>query len=339
MKTQYDNFLDDVNQLESITSITEYKNRINHYVAKYKGIVLPTDTSYEINSSGSLEACLINKDGIVKVENDVIYFGANQAVTFLNKRPNEVLDILKSKKHFSSDNSLLINSDPTLHKYSIPANVGKTTARNISSTAMGPGLRWSLRNQLWNQGNETSGIPHPSDGRGYARLRLFNVSTISNGVRGFITVEANFQSRNLLGTWIKRGVEAVVLFGQLDIVFMPMGTHNLVNGPLYPKGAIGSNVYDYQGVVLGSDYLVSNPSELNNIPGIPYNNQSYLGQAQVLNDNVLNNYTGWWGYALTNNAYSSLITQPLSIDITSTNGPAPHNGGEATFSLTNGDAM
>lgn len=352
MRTRYERFKTAVNHLDnSVTKKEQYDNNdFLKIVERYKSSLTPTDQPgvYNLNCSGLLESGLVNDHGIVKVENDIIYFGKSQIVSFLNKTPGEVLNLVGrgTKFYNGKDNSIHVNSDPDLDAPfsqtaidSVPRlnttlmSVGNEVM-NISSVAIPNGQRFAVRNQAWNS-SDIGG-----DGIGSCRIRLFAIQIPNNTIRGFVTAQMYCTAKNWLGTRRKIKIVGFTLDGQVDLIIQPQFAHNLVNIDFQSSDdqTFTQGTEDHEVVFLASKVLKENSAILGQAPGIPYANQTAFANCpHTINDDYLDTGGQWWGNVFTNSSFTTLVTTPLNIFfIAMGKGPLPDTY-EGTVLLTNGN--
>ncbi|RBQ09133.1 DUF4848 domain-containing protein [Pedobacter miscanthi] len=172
LQTTYEKFNGELDKLEKESKDKEnYFRGFSELKAKYSGSLIFTEDSYRLNSSGSTEAMLINKDGFVKVGNDYLYFKETGMKTFKVDSYEKAQELSKSKAA-STETQPLYAQAPSPNSF-YPAIGG------------------------WN-------IIYKDRGRLLFRVKLYNLHSNALGYQSFASLEGMAEHRNVFGTY--RGV-------------------------------------------------------------------------------------------------------------------------------------
>lgn len=170
LNTIYKNFDAELTHLENSKSpdpMAEYaKLKI-----KYQNQFLWTDSTYSLNCSGVRESYLANKDGVVKIGDDLVYFRRDGIETYSAKSRS----ISNPLNKLSS-----INRDPNAISI-IPGSQPSTNSFNVKMGSF---------NVISN-----------GDGKFYSRIKLYNIHSSAAGYRGFVSMECYAQHKNIIGIW------------------------------------------------------------------------------------------------------------------------------------------
>lgn len=254
----FDNELTEIEQTETSRSIA--MDRYNKLKEKYAGQFIFSDSTYVLDCSGVRESYLADKDGVVKIGDDIVYFKGDGVKTYNTKTRTYAnpLNTLSSLKAGHNTISSIPTSQPAVNSF----NVAIGTYNVLSS----------------------------NNGKFYSRIKLYNIHSAAAGYRGFVSMECYAQHRNILGIW--HDVRSFV--GVRGNIFVGLsksdGSNNFTTtsntifvgsygdlGQNNGQGQGNSAVADrYELLLAASQYLKNNPSavsgtgntiDFGNLPG------------------------------------------------------------------------
>ncbi|WP_343745477.1 DUF4848 domain-containing protein [Chitinophaga sp.] len=285
LRSVYDDFNKELDKMEAVQN----KDGFFAVKKKYDKIVVWNNvgTSYEINCRGILEAGIVNADGLVQIDGQLLQYSHDQVTTtsVQNKGDAGARKAGSSTIIWEREKKNMLAKDVTTFDQS--ALVAYGGPANVNQLRMG-------------EGSIASAPPMESgpEATGYAQVKIYNF--LLNGQnRGFCTVFYFAEHRNWLG--ISRRVNTINsgFVGDHGVTLSNQGTRqffsagglggNWVKGPNWSHGF----ATEHEVVIIASEALKTNPTTVSYIP--PYlNNQLANADYTITEDGSSNNY--WQKY-------------------------------------------
>ncbi|QJB35187.1 DUF4848 domain-containing protein [Chitinophaga oryzae] len=281
LRSVYDKFNQELDKMEA----AQNKDGFFTVKNKYDRVVVwnSAGTSYDINCRGILEAGVVNAEGLVRINDQLLQYSHDQ-ITTSSIQAEGSIGGRKANEHtiiWARDKKNTLARDVTVFDQSALVAYGQAPVLN--QLKMGEG-------SFANASPMESGV----EAAAHAQVKIYNF--LLNGQnRGFCTVYYFAEHRNWLGI-LRRvntinsgfvGDHAVTLNNQGEHMIYSVGDFggNWVKGPNWSHGL----ATEHEVVIIASAALKSNPTTVSYIPP-SLNNQFVNADYAITEDGSSNNY-------------------------------------------------
>nr|WP_295872745.1 DUF4848 domain-containing protein [uncultured Chitinophaga sp.] len=282
LRSVYDRFNQELDKMEA----AQNKEGFFEVKKKYDNVVVwnSAGTSYDINCRGILEAGVVNADGLVRINDQLLQYSHDQIVTSQVPEEGEVAARKAGAGAviWTREKKGLLSKDMTLFDQSVFTAYGQTPV--VNQLKMGEG-------GIATASPLESGV----EATAYAQVKIYNF--LLNGQnRGFCTVYYFAEHRNWIG--VSRRVNTINsgFVGDHSVTLNIQGDHTINSVGDFPtgnwvKGPNWSHGYatEHEVVIIASAELKNNPTTVSYIPS-SLNYQFANADYAITENGSANNY-------------------------------------------------